>query len=264
MGFFKNPIHIADNEEISVIGMGMVDTTPVLDPDQLTANQLGLLRGLLKQLQDGTMKTEINGSLANVVVDETGALKTTVSGIEIASVTATNVDSTIKDSTGANTLAIDALGNAPVILKGSYVERYTLLAGAADGNYHVIGANNKKTGATTDFLPFDVRQQPKKIIIIKDNTNVGLKVKLILTRTSTAFTASGVAYTVPDYNNIIYVSSEFTILPGGVKVFSSEETDVDKYDSALDKYPHAGVFVQLVRAASGGIGDASIILLGGV
>ena len=66
MGFFKNPIHIADNEEISVIGMGMVDTTPVLDPDQLTANQLGLLRGLLKQLQDGTMKTEINGSLANI------------------------------------------------------------------------------------------------------------------------------------------------------------------------------------------------------
>jgi len=70
MGFFKNPIHIADNEEISVIGMGQVDTTPVLDPDQLTANQLGLLRGLLKQLQDGTMKTEINGSLPNQTLAE--------------------------------------------------------------------------------------------------------------------------------------------------------------------------------------------------
>jgi len=54
------------SNQVEIMGFGMVDTTPVLDPDQLTANQLGLLRGLLKQLQDGTMKTEINGSLANV------------------------------------------------------------------------------------------------------------------------------------------------------------------------------------------------------
>ena len=82
MGFFKNPIHIAENEEISVIGMGQVDTTPVLDPDQLTANQLGLLRGLLKQLQDGTMKTEINGSLANEFEQLT--IDATVAGIPLA------------------------------------------------------------------------------------------------------------------------------------------------------------------------------------
>ena len=58
------------SNQVEIMGFGMVDTTPVLDPDQLTANQLGLLRGLLKQLQDGTMKTEINGSLANQTLAE--------------------------------------------------------------------------------------------------------------------------------------------------------------------------------------------------
>jgi len=53
------------SNQVEIMGFGQVDTAPVLDPDQLTANQLGLLRGLLKQLQDGTMKTSVVGSLAN-------------------------------------------------------------------------------------------------------------------------------------------------------------------------------------------------------
>jgi len=91
MGFFKNPIHIADNEEISVIGMGQVDTTPVLDPDQLTANQLGLLRGLLKQLQDGTMKTEINGSLPNQKLEEQLTETDAIFNYEVASLSITAI-----------------------------------------------------------------------------------------------------------------------------------------------------------------------------
>jgi len=39
--------------DVKVDGMGSVDTTPVIDPDALSANELGLLRGILKYLKDG-------------------------------------------------------------------------------------------------------------------------------------------------------------------------------------------------------------------
>ena len=44
---------------VDVSGMGQVDTTAVTDPDQASANQLGLLRGLLKQLKAGTAQKAI-------------------------------------------------------------------------------------------------------------------------------------------------------------------------------------------------------------
>ncbi len=40
---------------VEVSGMGQVDTIPVADPDQVSANQLGLLRGIFKQLRVGDL-----------------------------------------------------------------------------------------------------------------------------------------------------------------------------------------------------------------
>lgn len=51
------------NAGVEVDGMGHVDTVAVTDPDAETANQLSLLRGLLKQLQTKVV-TELSGSNA--------------------------------------------------------------------------------------------------------------------------------------------------------------------------------------------------------
>jgi len=47
--------------DVKVEGMGSVDTIAVTDPDTLTANELGLLRGILKQIKTGIVNKDSNG-----------------------------------------------------------------------------------------------------------------------------------------------------------------------------------------------------------
>lgn len=63
-----------------------------------------------------SQRTTIVGSLANVEVDETGALKTLVTGLEVTSVTATNIEST---DIGKKTTAVTLQSNATATGNGT-------------------------------------------------------------------------------------------------------------------------------------------------
>jgi len=66
---------------VEVDGMGRVDTTPVIDPDALSANELGLLRGILKYLKDGKF-TPIDTDGNSLFTDsKPGSMKLTGSNV---------------------------------------------------------------------------------------------------------------------------------------------------------------------------------------
>jgi len=57
-----NALVVNKDAGVEVDGMGQVDTVAVTDPDAETANQLSLLRGLLKQLQTKVV-AELSGRI---------------------------------------------------------------------------------------------------------------------------------------------------------------------------------------------------------
>jgi len=80
----------------------------------------------------------INGSLANVVVDETGALKTSVTGLTVESVTATNIEST---DVGKKPTAVTLQSNAIAIGNGTVFTPIT----PATLTFEISGTSTSRT-----------------------------------------------------------------------------------------------------------------------
>lgn len=116
-------------KQVEVSGMGQVDTVPVTAPDQETANQLGLLRGILKQTQTGVNQfpiivsgTTTNDGTDTGLIDSNKNFEADSLNYKIIKLTVNGTEY-IRSITGsiANTIAFATLGGGAsdsVILSG--------------------------------------------------------------------------------------------------------------------------------------------------
>jgi len=70
--------------------MGQVDTTAVTNPDQATANQLGLLRGILKS-GNAILKDLATGGMPGKIIDNTKNFETDMFAGKIAKITVSGI-----------------------------------------------------------------------------------------------------------------------------------------------------------------------------